>query len=349
MASNLQLSSGSPLIGSPILYKVTAGSPGSSVETTFQRVKMYVYAGLSTADETAWHEFLFSRPVSKGETVEIDISSALTAVADKYQYTVEPPSRYPYIGFRLKACDEWMINGEVSGDIGIVENTGGRALMGRFSDLERLKAGEAGRTTTLFSRKPSYRVTGAPEIVCKGDTYLQYGRMEVSIGNIEHGPQCQQFTVASEGVNAGTVLLYALPENTRDRYQMRFVNGLGVVESISVVSLMTSEVNYQTDEYTYARPERFGSVSRNLITKQNDQERWHLSSGPIDRAWQQWYLHELLMTETAWILIDGTWIPCHIVPEETVSGIDRVKPSMLEVQFTVRFDIAGSPFASMLV
>ena len=69
----------------------------------------------------------------------------------------------------------------------------------------------------------------------------------------------------------------------------------------------------------------------------------------LDRLWQQWYLHELLPTPQAWIWIDGLWIPCHIVPEETVSGISRSDGKLLEVQFTVRLDIAGSPYSALAV
>lgn len=347
MASNLILKSGSPLIGSPILYQVTAASPVG--EVSFQRVKMYVKAGLSS--EGVYYDYEFSQPVAKGETVAIDISSALQAVADKYEYTPVPPTRYPYIQFSLEACDEYMQNGQNSGDVGKTTNPGGRALMGAFSDLERLRASQSGRTTSRFSRKP----TTTPETVCVGDIYLRPRAMSVNIGNITAGPEMSTYTIAGEGSHtlwANTddkTVVYALPQATRDRYQMRFVNGLGCVESVSVLSLMASEVNYTTDEYVKSRQEQFGMVSRGVVRKQNDHERWRLSSGAVDRAWQQWFLHEMLMTPQAWIMVDGTWIPCHVIPEETVSGIDRQKASLLEVLFTVRFDIAGSPFVSMLI
>ena len=43
------------------------------------------------------------------------------------------------------------------------------------------------------------------------------------------------------------------------------------------------------------------------------------------------------------------WVPCHIVPEETVSAVNRVDGKPLEVQFTVRLDISGSPYAALAV
>ena len=346
MASNLQLISGSPLIGSPIVYQVTAGSPVGDV--TFQRVKLYVEAGLST--DGVMRRYEMSQPAQKGETVRIDISSALQAVADGYEYTAEPPTNYPYIQFSLEACDEYMQNGQNSGDVGIVTNPGGRALMGSFSDLERLRAQQAGRNTAKFSRKPS---GASVEIVTVGETYLRAEPMSVGIATIQNGPRMRQYTIAGEGLHTlslGTesVSVYGVP-NSPDRYWLRFVNGLGVVESVSVESLVSEEVGYKVSEHVIARQELFNQVSRGAVIKQNDQERLKLSSGPIDRLWQQWYLHELLPTPQAWIWIDGLWIPCHIVPEETVSGISRADGKMLEVKFSVRLDISGSPYSALAV
>lgn len=345
MASNLQLISGSPLIGSPIVYQVKAGSPVGDI--TFQRVKLYVSAALSGGTSRRYE---MSQPAQKGETVEIDISSALQAAADSYEYTAEPPTNYPYVIFALEACDEYMQNGQNSGDVGIVTNPGGRALMGSFSDLERLRAAQAGRNATRFSRKP---LTGAVEIVTVGETYLRAEPMNVGIATITNGPRVRKFTISSEGlhtlaVGSESVKVYAAAASP-DRYWLRFVNGLGVVESVSVQSLVSEEVSYKVSEYVKARQELFNQVSRGAVVKQNDRERLKLSSGPVDRLWQQWYLHELLMTPQAWIWIDGLWIPCHIVPEETVAGVNRADGKPLEVQFSVRLDIAGSPFAALAI
>ena len=348
MASNLQLISGSPLIGSPIVYQVKAGSPVGDV--TFQRVKLYVTAGLST--DGVMRRYEMSQPASKGETVQIDIRSALKAVADKYEFTAEPPTRYPFIQFSLEACDEYMQNGQNSGDVGITTNPGGRALMGSFSDLERLKAAQAGRNTTKFSRKPN--ASAAVEIVTVGETYLRAETMNVGIGNITNGPRVRSYTISGEGYHtlwSGTgyaTEVYAVADH-QDRYRLRFVNGLGVVESISVESLVSEDVAYKVSEYVKAQQELFNQVSRGVVVKQNDQERLKLSSGPVDRLWQQWFLHELLMSPKAWIWIDSFWVPCHIVPEETVNGLSRVDSKPLEVQFTVRLDIAGSPFAALAI
>lgn len=346
MASNLILHSGSPLIGSPIVYQVTAGSPVGDV--TFQRVKLRVSAGLST--ESGRYTFEFSQPVTKGETIKIDIASALQSVADKYEYTPVTPQSYPYLEFSLEACDEYMQNGQNSGDVGVVTNPGGRALMGRFSDLERLKSALAGRTTSRFSRKPSTLV----EVVTVGSTYLRPVPMSVGIGNVVSGPEVKSAVITTAGHQtlfprtAYAIDVYAVPA-TADSYELRFVNGLGVVESVCVRSLIQEEMPVTTDDLVIARQQMFNEVSHSIAIKQNDHERLKLSSGPTDRAWQQWFLHELLMTPQAWIRIDGMWIPCQIMPEETVGGIDRTKGGVIETLFTVRLDISGSPYEALAI
>jgi hypothetical protein len=130
-----------------------------------------------------------------------------------------------------------------------------------------------------------------------------------------------------------------------DAYALRFINSLGVHESLHLHCLRQTAVNVKTDHYIIARQETISQFSRGVTVKQNGYEQWKMSSGPLDLAWQRYYLHEVLMAEKAWIEIDGQWLPCHIIPEESTAGVDRSKGEALTVEFTIRFDINGSPFA----
>ena len=47
-------------------------------------------------------------------------------------------------------------------------------------------------------------------------------------------------------------------------------------------------------------------------------------------------------------MVNGVWVPCHIVTDETVSGISREKADMLQVDFSVELDIDGSPMSALL-
>jgi hypothetical protein len=102
-------------------------------------------------------------------------------------------------------------------------------------------------------------------------------------------------------------------------------------------------VNITTDKYTIAKQETLTSFSRGLAIKQNDYETWTFSSGPLDEAWASWYIHEFLMASWVWIMVNGVWIPCHVLPEETTLLEDRTKAQPYEVQFKLQLDINGSP------
>jgi len=354
MATITSQISGSPLIGSPIVYQVQAEYHPSAV---FHRVKMQVVAGLQggnyvtiemsspATDDTA---------LATGELLKFDISSALRAVADAYAYTPEPPQSYPYVQYYLIAWDEYMIDGvsyEGSKDYfpDNYDETPFRALMGAYSDLERLLAGE-NKQTLKFTRKPST----LPEIVCVGDTYIRPAEMNVHSLNIEHGQQSVAYPIVNEGAQTvGGANLFALPAQQRDCYPVRFINGLGCMESLTVRSLRQTNTNITTDQYTRAIQETFGTFSRGIAVKQNDYETWKLSSGPLDEAWQAWFIHEFLMAQWVWIGVRVNsqllWLPCHIIPEDTVSGPDRISGNMLEVQFSLQLDITGSPLSELAI
>jgi hypothetical protein len=130
-----------------------------------------------------------------------------------------------------------------------------------------------------------------------------------------------------------------------DSFELRFVNTLGVHESSHISCLRTVNVNYHVEQYVIARQETLTRFSRGVTAKSDDYEVWRMNSGPLDRRWLQWWLHEPLKSRWAWLKVDGLWLPVHVIPEETVAGIDRTKAEALTVDFSLRFDINGSPFA----
>lgn len=346
MASNLALVSGSPFIGNPIVYQVTgnnlAGSP------VFHRIRLKVTCALTT--DTDWTDIIMSSPVGNGETIRIDISSALRTVADKYVYTPNPPEEYPYIKYYLSAWDEYLLNGqEYSGESTPTTNGSEQnpscALMGAYSDLERLLS-NGSKLAYKFTRKPN-----TVEIVQVGEEYVSPLSIEpATIAEITNGQTSATYEIAYDGMQKiNGHRLYALDKDQTDRYQLRFVNGLGCLESINVQSLMKQEVQIETEQFTSAKQEMFNEISRGFAVKMNDFNKYKMSSGAVDRAWQEWFLHEFLMAEQVWIKINGTWIPCHVLPDETVQGIDMISKAPLDVQFTLQLDICGSPLSALAI
>ena len=379
MAQGITLISGSPLIGSPIVYRVVPAA--YSQNRTFHRIIVRVYAALETDDD--YTTFDFSTPVEtktvNGATTTqpslFDISSALQAVADKYEYAATPPSRYPYIKFRVEAWDEWMVDGNISTNQGVVKwptNTNNSytfyayAFMGAWTDLERMKAsvdqgGVEYLDTSVMSRKPS----SSPEVVFLDTAFIYPAQFNRSILDTDHmsegqfvsgapsdGPKSISYTPQTEGADTvGGHSLYVVQQPT-DAYLLRFINGMGCMESLHVESLVKREVPIQTDKHTVARQETLKKFSRSVVRKSNDRETWYLTSGPLDREWASWYIHEFLMSEQVWIGLNSQfsilnsqliWIPCHVVPEDTTVLEDRTKAQPYEVQFKLEMDINGSP------
>lgn len=370
MAKGLLLVSGSPLIGNPIVYEVTAENLKGDI--AFHRVRIAVKAAMicdssdTNKSDTDYKEIVLSDNVKEGETIKIDISSALRSVADRYEYTATPPNSYPIIKFSIRAWDEYMQNGVLFKNIAETTNNGGTAIMGAFSDLERLRYGENAQVTFL-SRKPTGKLLleiekdelsirnlkrkkdSYPEIVVEGDTIiyptLPNGK---TIGDISKGAISNSYVAIIDKENPQGLrtlnnrnIYVKVKDKNEERYQFRFVNGFGVIETLSCLSLRNAQMTIEKEKFIMARQETFGSFSRGIYQKKNDFEKWKMASGPLDEYWQSWFLHEFLMSESVWILVNEKWLPCHIVPEETTQSINRVDNNMLDVLFTVEFDLKG--------
>lgn len=348
MANNLYPYEGSPLCGSPIIYRVNAD--WVNTKCSFHRVKLAVRAAINGSPS---RDIILSSPAEPGEQLLFDVSSALRSVAETYEYTPEPPDAYPYLVYDVYAHDEWMLNGDVHeapDDITgwSISSTGHKALFGAYTDLERLLRTSGNYTARHFTRKPKT----TPEIIYEGHSIVVPRSFDepISEAGISTGPTSEVFTFYSEGFREiGGRKVYVAKRRGEDTYMIRFVNSLGCLESVSVYSLRETDVNVTQTTYLRSVQERFSTFSRSAARKSDDYETWKLSSGPLDEAWQAWFIHEFLMAEQAWVWIGENWIPCHILSEETVAGYNRRKRGVCSVEFSLRLDINGSPLMALAV
>ena len=235
------------------------------------------------------------------------------------------------------------------------------AFMGSWTDMERMKASVDGQgveylNTSVMSRKP----TSSPEVVFASNEFIYPAEFNRSILDIDHmsddatpvfvsgaptdGPKSLSYIPIGEGaITVGGHTLYAINSPTGNGYLLRFINGMGCMESLHVTSMVKREVPITTDKHTVAKQETLKKFSRSVVRKSNDRETWYLTSGALDDKWASWYVHEFLMSEQLWIKLGTLWIPCHVVPEETTVLEDRTKAQPYEVQFKLEMDINGSP------
>lgn len=341
MAQAIVFDSGSPFVGNPIVYKVTANTVSGA---SFHRVVLRVKAALQGAgdqDDTGWTPFTFSSPVESGGSVLFDISSALRAVGEKYQYDAVFPSKYPYIGFSLKAWDEYMIDGVIYENVGIATNDGGRTLMGGYSEIIRSLL-PAETSISSFSGKP----TSSPEIVMVGDeiVYANTITTPYTINNITRGATPLMYKPTSVGMKelAGNKF-YVIPRKNKERYAVRFINGYGCMETYFLNAPVSKKYSAKTVSYAKTSSAIFNKPSRSFSIKDSNDEEWSFSSGPLDENWQAWFFHEFLMAKWSWIQVNGDWLPCNLIPDETTVVSDKTKNSLLEIPFYVQFCNLGSP------
>ena len=368
MASNIAITSGSPCIGSPITLKATSVPLVGSI--SFHIIKFVVHAALYDSGgfktDPDFIPIQMSMPVTtvpnKSETAEVDISSALRAVADKYEYRSILPIVYPLVKWNVEIYDEYMVNGTVKRSASVFypgndaegHATYLKSIFGTYSELERYLSVDGYKMAQYFSRKPK----NATEVVCVGDEFVvpQPYIVEKGIYDIETAPVPFTHIVKTEGVQDlgvvegttdGTPVpvvrhsVFAVPADP-NRYQMLFVNSMGYIESVNVFCLRSEESKSESTRYMRSLPETFGYPSGSIYVKKNQQESWSMSTGVIDEDWQAWFVNDVMMTRQAWIMVDGHWLPCHITGGDTVKKSDRSKNELPAVNFTVAFDLYGS-------
>lgn len=378
------ITSGSVLCGSPIILSVKAAQLTPSATLAYHRIVVEVIAALEGVDteyiSQQFYATIGDESSDATRTKQFDISSALQTVADKYEYA-PTAATYPRIKFRIEAWEETMVNGEplsgtktkYPGENQSHEDMYLFALQGAYSKADRRAATNGFKKVVEFSRKPS----SSPQVVCVGETYAYTPAFNGSettpatspftgyaLDDLPCGPTSVVTTIATPGAQTiGGKSVYAMPKAmaTRDRREFRFINSLGVLDSISVYSL--AEVVAQSDSTMFSKAvyESFAGFARAFYRKHDGPEKLKMSSGAVDRHWQQWFAHEFCMAKHVWMFVPdekanaanniattlssesyGAWLPVHITTEETVSLIKTDGDEVLEVAFVVEMDDEGS-------
>lgn len=348
MAQKINLTSGSVFAGNPITFTIT---PSVATKSSFHRVIVEVHFDDGTG---SYETNKLTIPVTtEGRDVSLDISSALRITLDSYKYTATPAT-YPVVSWYIKAFDEYMDNnGEVHTNVGEVYypqipvsggSTNLRCIAGAFSDIERLKSGVT-KAVTLLSCKP----TATHEIAVVGESFVypvsySVGQTLATSSSLT-APASREQAITKEGAQSiqGHPIYALSSSEAEDRTTFRFINRFGCLESISVPKSYSQKMSVESTQYTKSIQETFNQFSRAAIKKQNDRESWLYQSDPLTKAWQQWYLHEFLMSEHVWLKANDAWLPCTINLEDEITIKDDTNRNMYSVSFTATLDINGNP------
>ena len=349
MAKKINLTSGSIFAGNPITFTI---QPETLDSPSFHRVIIEVNFDNGGSYET---NKLTIPVTTEGKEVSLDVSSAVRIPLDNHEYAANPTT-YPVVSWYIKAYDEYMNrNGEVHTGVGEVyypadgSKNGGstnlRCIAGAFSDIERMKSGVT-KAVTLLSCKP----TDTHEIAVVGDSFVypvSYSAgQNLATSSSLTAPASREQEITTEGAQSiHGHPIYALPSSeAEDRTTFRFINRFGCLESISVPKSYSQKLNVESTLYTKAIQETFNQFSRAAIKKQNDSESWLYQSDPLTESWQQWYLHEFLMSEHVWLKANDAWLPCTIALEDEITIKDKTNKVMHSVSFTAKLGINGDPF-----
>lgn len=318
MASGLGIIDGGTYVKNPVLVSVTSDALTGNV--SFHKVMVEVTAALSTDSEYTTRVCSAVVPdSSRACQLKVDISSALRAVADGIEYDPTVLS-IPHVVYSLKAWDEYMKDGDIH-DVAEVSGVSGTAYVGGYTDRERILGSYGG-----FSTKPA-----TPEIVGVGESVVVPNGRTTSAS----------YEVTASGANTLGRSVYAVPSDI-DRYELRFVNSRGLIESVSLKCMVQGEQKMEQNETTRAMQETMRNFSRLSIKKTTNTPSLKMNSGPLDRAWLRWFAEEFLVTQDAWIKIDGAWWHCNVTSEDSISTVNRLKREILSVDFEVKLDFNGA-------
>lgn len=138
-----------------------------------------------------------------------------------------------------------------------------------------------------------------------------------------------------------------VPE-TPDMRHFIFLNGFGLLESITAVTRESLTYNIDSETYVVAKNITYKGNTAVLTYSDAPQATLKISSGYVNREWADWWMNEFVTTRRAWMKVDGRFLPVAIVPEEKNQLYDRSKPGLMAVNFNVRYSFTGGTMNSFV-
>lgn len=364
--------------GNPIIYKVETNK-SLGTDESFLRIKCKVTFSLNGAVDWYTGNANFSnelsQPVEDFGTATFNLSDAAQTLIRNVQSSIDMNGDAPLPAYGLIAdvqfCTVFVFeNQEIEGEV----ETANRIYIvpGAFTDFEMLtRADTYLPSLTALGRFMTRKPDGG--IVYRGETMIfptvryvaDLGQSPSSVASgmlsiggsysqpeavIEHNELDYQSVIPSGSMGEGAFTFTSscggslsgyYRTNTNGVHFLRFINGFGAVENISVRAKdkLTYEVSGETHSLVQQASVR--PTDRRYATKSQPVGVYELSSGYVPQRWAEWYVQELLTSPRVWIQLGGKWIPALIEAEDDCVIYDRTKPEMPHVDFTLRLAIDG--------
>lgn len=245
------------------------------------------------------------------------------------------------------AYDEWMIDGilsEKQEERNYPSSGYVYALMGAYTDAERYlgRIGAISLKITSFTRKPKWG-----EICSIGDKFLYPQKPESSLdinSTLTHGPIVLGVSLTDSGAQTYEGRTIYVDPNAKNRILFQFVNGYGVVETISAETLEEVGSSGETEVDVVTAPSSFSNPRVEVARRSDRRTVYKCSSGYVNKEWADWWVREFLGGDSfrrsghsqCWVFLGGNWLPCAVVPDDDITLYDRSKPGLIHVDFEVR-------------
>lgn len=317
----------------------------------------------------------YSAPVKdEGEAI-FNLSNASQMLIDKMIHLYSGNNDFQSISQQvLITCYEtWIWEGkEMKGDPVTVSGSI-FILPGGLTDYERMKAPSADISSLLgkaawMSRKPD------GGIIYKGETlimpvYTSAGGSYVSQFSVNGTKVAEKTIYGYEKslnhtwipIDADTSGPFIFTDNLTGKVMtghysadsanvklLRFINGFGGVENISVKVNDALSYEMDSEESTLVKEPSFRPSGIRFGRKTTPVGSYSLSSGYVNQEWAEWFMQEFLPTPSAWIYENGIWIPGIIEPDDTTDLYDRSKNELLHIDFTFKRSIDGGTINSFV-
>ena len=354
--------------GNPIVLKATTDKSLSTDESMLRIVCSIHFEKVGESSMQFSDEL--SQSVENSGTAVFNLSDIASTIIKRIhaEMDMNSGSAFNDIGLQgIAVCKEvWVKDGaEKEGDS--VSSSVISVVPGAFTDFELIVKNDID-LVGITSSEPQ-RMTRKPDpgIIYKGETVilpmLSYsesrGTYYVSVNSdiVNEGSyvikgSCLDYVLST--VNAGFEgdLLVHLSKvgpwtggyyrtNTSDVHFLRFINGFGAVENISVRSKSKLSYEVSGDTHSLVQGISVRPSDRRYATKSQPVGVYELSSGYVPKRWAEWYVQELLTSPRVWIQVGEKWIPALIEAEDDCVIYDRSKPEMPHVDFTLRLAIDG--------
>lgn len=357
--------------GDPIIAKAKTTLVGK----TFLRITLQCNVEMIRGDEEQYYTESYTYLVGSDGIATFNVGNTLLTAFEKYtKQEVENKVIAQHLySARLKLTyKELFFDGLIEVEGTTVVSEWYNAVMGSLTEYERMRMPNADTSSVIgYGRMLTRKPVG--EIVSKGiDLYVPaISTVSESIGfDVVQGSVSKNQKEYTGGINVpislkittdalslGTLrvdtsfdtgrLKHVVEESSSMRHFL-FLNGFGLIESITAT--MREALKYTIDSELFIIPGEisFKGHTRVVSYTQTPKVEIDMSSGYVNREWGEWWVNEFVATRRAWMLLDGSYIPVAIIPEESNKLFDRSKPGLMAVQFKVQYSFSGGTFNSFL-